>query len=137
MTPSSFVLTFEYLSVTCVRRSCQFPIAATLSYMAVRSSQPGPFFVFEDGTPLTKTILGSEMPYVKQDSIPCIMQGIAFALGLLQLLLRLTWKTQRFNPWVAGLVLPFCRIFEHLDTGWLLILLEWHCIDIFVHMFTR
>ena len=30
------------------------PVAALLAYVAVRGEAPGPFFRFEDGTPLTK-----------------------------------------------------------------------------------
>ena len=32
------------------------PVAAVVAYMAGRGARPGPFFIAEDGTPLTKGI---------------------------------------------------------------------------------
>ena len=33
------------------------PVSAALSYMAFRGPAPGPFFLFQDATPLTKAVL--------------------------------------------------------------------------------
>lgn len=38
-----------------------YPVAAVLEYMARRPSGPGPLFVFEDGTPLSRARLVTHM----------------------------------------------------------------------------
>ena len=59
------------------------PIVATLSYMAVRGSQPDPFFVFKDGTPLTKTIFVARVrdPLREAGLNPLHYAGHSFRIG--------------------------------------------------------
>ena len=40
-------------------RAVPCPVAAVLNYLAVRPESPGPMFVFEDGSPLTRPALVS------------------------------------------------------------------------------
>ena len=44
------------------------PVAAVLSYLAIRPSTPGPFFVFSDGSPLSRERLISALSQALKDS---------------------------------------------------------------------
>ena len=49
------------------------PVSAVLAYLAIRPSSPGPLFVFQDGTPLTRTQLVSHL----KEAFSCIGETTA------------------------------------------------------------
>ena len=59
------------------------PVAAVLSYLAIRPSTPGPFFVFSDGSPLSRERLISALSQALKDSgvDPSNFKGHSFRIG--------------------------------------------------------
>ena len=63
------------------------PVAAVLSYLAVRPSSPGPFFIYEDGTPLSRDRLSASFALALRSAglnIRGYIVAIAFVLVLPQ-----------------------------------------------------
>ena len=56
------------------------PVAAVFGYLSVRPSNPGPLFVLQDGTPLSRAHLVTSMPYRRQEKIPPIFLATVSAL---------------------------------------------------------
>ena len=49
------------------------PVSVVLAYLAIRPSSPGPLFVFQDGTPLSRTQLDSHL----KEALSCIGETTA------------------------------------------------------------
>ncbi len=75
------------------------PVAAVLAYM-VRGNGPGPFFKFQDGSPLTRPRLVAEVKQslkkagVDSRAYAGLMRGTAFGAERPRQLRNGTWRTQ-------------------------------------------
>ena len=96
------------------------PVAAVLSYIVRRGSQPGPFFLTTAGVPLVKQEFVSEFRKILAAvGLPQrTMQATVSALGQpLQRPWR-GWRIPPFNSWVGGRVLPSYDILGLPTNGW-------------------
>lgn len=97
------------------------PVAALLSYLAIRSADPGPLFVFEDGSSLSRQRLVVEMADGLRESgiDPTGYKGHSFRIGaattaaqaglpdsLIQTLGR--WKSSAFTRYIRTPVGALC-----------------------------
>ena len=89
------------------------PVAAVLSYLAVRPSSLGPLFVFSDGTSLSRPRLVSALRQVLSTVGVLITVATAFALVLLQLLLLLASAMLSYSSLVAGSLLRTHHIYAY------------------------
>ena len=90
------------------------PVAAIVSFAAVRGDAASSFFRFRDGTPLNKVglWLAFEMPWFRRVFLRKTTPAIASALALQRRRPRLAYKIQPLNHWADGLVQPSCAISE-------------------------
>ncbi len=94
------------------------PVSAVLSYLAVRSSAPGPLFIFPDGSPLSRNKLMSAVrqALVDQGIDAARVSGHSFrigaattaaAAGLSDLMIK---KLGRWNAYMSYIRLPTDRL---------------------------
>ena len=72
------------------------PVKALLAYLSLRGASPGPLFVFQDGSPLSRSRLSwrCELLWSLKGWMYADSMVTAFALGLLLLRRHVAWRTR-------------------------------------------